>query len=62
MTNDDDETTVTVRYGDKVVTVGQRFDKIEKMQLLQGIGILLLLGINIPSVGPILIALANLIN
>ena len=61
MTQDDDETKVTVRYGDKIVTVGQRFDKLEKIQLIQGVGILLLLGIHFPEVGPIIIQLSKML-
>jgi hypothetical protein len=56
VTTNDDETKVELHYGDKVVTVKERFDKIEKTQLLQSIGILLLLGVHLPEVGPILIA------
>jgi hypothetical protein len=62
MTQDDDETKVTVRYGDKVVTVQQRFDKLEKLQVIQGIGILIILGIHVPEVGPILIAISKMIH
>jgi hypothetical protein len=61
MTTDDDETSITVHYGDKIVTVKERFDKLERMQLLEGVGICLLLGIHIPEVGPLLVAAFKLL-
>ena len=67
MTQDDDETKVTVRYGDKVVTVQQRFDKLDKQLLLitkailvLAAGELVLLGIHLPEVGPILVSIAKI--
>ena len=58
---------VIVHYGDIVVTVGQRFDRIDRTLLLiskaclcLAAGELILLGIHLPEVGPLLIALAKL--
>lgn len=63
---DDTVSDVVVHYGDIVVTVGQRFDRLDKQLLLVfkaiialGIGELLLLGIHIPEVGPILTEIAK---
>ena len=67
MSNDDDERTNTVHYGDKVVTVGERFDTIDKkfelvFKALLGIGVLqvLMMGIHLPEMSPILVTLAKM--
>jgi hypothetical protein len=68
MTTDDDETKVVVHYGDKIITVGERFDQLDgklmlitKALLVLGIGELLLVGVHLPEVGPILAAIAHLL-
>lgn len=61
MTQDDDETKVEVHYGDKIVTVGQRFDRLEKLSVIEGIGILLLIGVHLPEVGPVLVQLSKML-
>jgi hypothetical protein len=64
----DGVTPQVVHYGDIVVTVGQRFDKVDKelftiskAVLILAAGEVLLLGIHLPEVGPILIAIAKLV-
>jgi hypothetical protein len=61
MTQDDDSKKVELHYGDKIITVEQRFDKIEKLLVVQGIGVLLLVGIHLPEVGPILVQLSKML-
>ena len=58
---------ITVHYGDIVVTVGQRFDRLDKeitlvakAILVLAAGEILLLGIHLPEVGPILVTIAKL--
>jgi hypothetical protein len=58
---------VEVHYGDIVVTVGQRFDKLDKQLLLiskailvLAAGELVLLGIHLPEVGPILVSIVKM--
>jgi hypothetical protein len=64
----DDETKVVVHYGDKVVTISQRFDHLEsqltlvyKAVLVLGAGELILLGIHLPEVGPLLVSLVKML-
>ena len=63
----DSVTPNVVHYGDIVITVSQRFDKLDKQLLLiskailvLGAGELILLGIHLPEVGPILITLLKI--
>ena len=68
MVTDDDETKVVVRYGDKVITVGERFDTLDKRitlilksLLVLAIGEAIMVGIHIPEVGPILVSIAKMV-
>ena len=67
MTTDDDESKVVVHYGDKVITVGERFDKLDKQITLVlkalvvlGAGELIMVGVHVPEVGPIITAIFKL--
>jgi len=68
VTPNDDPNKIVVHYGDKVITVGDRFDKLDKQftmvfkaLIALGIGELLMIGIHLPETAPILAILAKLI-
>ena len=67
MTNDNDNK-IEAHYGDKVITVADRFDRVDKQLLLVlkaivvlAAGELILIGVNLPEVGPLIVALSKMI-